>query len=336
MKLPPHVKVVLARGRPYYYLERHRGTGRAEKRQRLPNDPTSAEFWAEYARLLGVAVKPPNPNSFDIMIAEYLDSSDYRGLAKSTRAQYGLYARKFLAMWGPLEVRGLTPRNIVKARDAMESTPAAANAMLRSLSAILSWSVPMGFRDDNPVEHVRKLKGGVGYAPWPWEVIDTVERESPPWFWQAAALALYTGQRQGDVLAMRWSHIERGGIWVRQEKTNALLWIPIHARLQVILDTIPKRAVQILTNTKRGTPWTTDGFKSSWGKAQPTILKDNGFVFHGLRKSAVVTLLEAGATSAQVAAVTGQSLTMVEHYAKQVNQARLAASAILTWERSQR
>ena len=50
------------------------------------------------------------------------------------------------------------------------------------------------------------------------------------------------------------------------------------------------------------------------------------------RKSAVATLLEAGCTTAEVQAITGQSMQMVEHYAKQVNQKKLAASAILKWE----
>jgi hypothetical protein len=45
-----------------------------------------------------------------------------------------------------------------------------------------------------------------------------------------------------------------------------------------------------------------------------------------------VTLLESGCTDAEVAAITGQSRDMVEHYAKQVNQQRLAAAAILKWE----
>ena len=55
-------------------------------------------------------------------------------------------------------------------------------------------------------------------------------------------------------------------------------------------------------------------------------------VFHGLRKSAVVTLLEAGATDAEVSAITGQSREMVAHYSRQVNQNKLAAAAILKWE----
>lgn len=44
------------------------------------------------------------------------------------------------------------------------------------------------------------------------------------------------------------------------------------------------------------------------------------------------TLLEAGCTDAEVAAITGQSRQMVEHYARLVNQERLARTAILKWE----
>ncbi len=63
-------------------------------------------------------------------------------------------------------------------------------------------------------------------------------------------------------------------------------------------------------------------------------LRDKALVFHGLRKSAVVFLLEAGCTDAEVAAITGQSRQMVEHYAKQVNQRKLAATAMSKWEAS--
>jgi integrase len=63
-------------------------------------------------------------------------------------------------------------------------------------------------------------------------------------------------------------------------------------------------------------------------------IRERGLVFHGLRKSAVVTLLEAGCSDAEVAAITGQSRQMVEHYARLVNQEHLARSAILKWERS--
>ena len=40
----------------------------------------------------------------------------------------------------------------------------------------------------------------------------------------------------------------------------------------------------------------------------------------------------AGCTTADVSAITGQTLEMVEHYAKQVKQMKLACAASLKWE----
>src|SRR5262245_53001825 len=46
----------------------------------------------------------------------------------------------------------------------------------------------------------------------------------------------------------------------------------------------------------------------------------------------VVFLLEAGCSDAETSSITGQSRRTIEHYAKQVNQRRLNAAAILKWE----
>jgi hypothetical protein len=51
-----------------------------------------------------------------------------------------------------------------------------------------------------------------------------------------------------------------------------------------------------------------------------------------LRKAAVVFLLEAGCTDAEVSAISGQLREMVEHYAQQANQKKLAVAAILKRE----
>jgi hypothetical protein len=101
------------------------------------------------------------------------------------------------------------------------------------------------------------------------------------------------------------------------------------------LKDIPRTSEFILTSG-RGEAWTENGFHTAWQremkeeKFEP--LRQQKCVFHGLRKSAVVMLLEAGCTDAEVSAITGQSREMVEHYAIAVNQKKLAASAILKWE----
>lgn len=55
-------------------------------------------------------------------------------------------------------------------------------------------------------------------------------------------------------------------------------------------------------------------------------------VFSRAQKSTVMMLLEAGCTTAEVQPITEQSIGMVEHYANEVNQRKLAAAAILKWE----
>ena len=102
---------------------------------------------------------------------------------------------------------------------------------------------------------------------------------------------------------------------------------------RIIGDSAPR---DVHSHKQPGPPWTGDGFRTSWGKELDRDimlpLREAGLVFHGLRKSAVVFLLEAGCTDAEVSAITGQSRAMVEHYARRVNQQRLAAAAVLKWE----
>jgi integrase len=76
--------------------------------------------------------------------------------------------------------------------------------------------------------------------------------------------------------------------------------------LKAALDATPKRSTIILV-TKSGTPWTEDGFRSSWRKACKTA-GIVGVTFNDLRGTAVTRLALAECTEAQIAAITGHSL----------------------------
>lgn len=335
-KLPPHVVQVRNKtGRPYLYLMRYRGTPRAEKAVRLPDDPRTPEFWAEYARAMQLPAKPANPNTIEKLVEAWHASPEWKQLSDKTRIDWTRYCDRIKTSWGALEVRGIEPKNVLTLRDLYAATPASANNLIRCLSSMLAWSVPRGWRTNNPCREIKPLKGGDGYAPWSWETIEEAKETLRRDLWWVVALALYTGQREEDVLAMLKTAISGNVISVRQEKTGKQLWIPIHRDLKPVIEEAlkasPSTCLTILTNTVRR-PWTVDGFKSSWGKNKPPRVIAEKLVFHGLRKSAVVTLLEAGCTDAEVGSITGQSREMIEYYAKQVNQRRLAASAILRWE----
>lgn len=332
-KLPPYAfEVRNSTGRPYIYFQRGRGTPKQGARIRLPDDPNSPGFWEAYAVAVGLRPPARNPNHVGELARSWQDSPQWAAMSHRTREEWSRHVKRIVEHWGKLEVAGIEPKHVAMLRDAYAGTPATANNLLRCLGSMIGWGIERGYRKDNPVTHVKQFSAGDGYAPWPWEVIEAVRGTLRADLWHAVALALYTGQRLADVLAMRWSALGANGISVRQGKTGKLLLIPIHRDLKAVLASVPRTAVTILTSSQ-GTPWTNNGFQSSWRKGKPAIVSEAGLVFHGLRKSAVVTLLEAGCTDAEVAAITGQSRAMVEHYARLVNQERLARSAILRWER---
>jgi integrase len=330
-KLPPHVFSVTNRlGKSYTYLQRNRGTATAGERIRLP-DPDDPQFWSEYARLMQLAPQQKKTDTMQALIETWQASPEWSALGSKTRTEWARYCKRVNAAWGSLQVKGIEPKHVIALRDTYAGTPAAANNLMRCLSSMLGWSVPRGWRSDNPCREVKLLRGGEAYQPWPWSAIENARSDLRPDLRLAMELALYTGQRQGDVLAMRWDAISAGGVAVKQEKTGKRLFIPLHRDLRAVLDGIPKVAVTILTNSS-GRPWTKAGFRATWQDNRPDCIR--GLVFHGLRKSAVVFLLEAGATTAEVAAITGQTMQMVAHYAQAVNQQRLAASAVARWEGS--
>ena len=120
---------------------------------------------------------------------------------------------------------------------------------------------------------------------------------------------------------MTWADVDTGRIQVVQEdgaegqkKTGKKVWVPIHRDLKVELDRVERRSVMILTG-ERGRPFKLEGFKTAWQRQHECIElmtgECHGLVLHGLRKSAVCFLLEAGSTEEEVEAITRQSREMI-------------------------
>lgn len=355
--LPPHVHMTVMRGREYFAFHPHRGTTRAGKRVPLPGCPylpdgtPNTEWWSRYrtaAEATGLLDRNPTlrPGTIAAAISGYMLSPDWHNSLKPrVRKEYARHLRHVSAIWGDLAISGIEPRHVVELRDSRGDTPADANNLVIALSSLMAWSILRGHRSTNPCRDVPKFKIGDGYPPWPVDAIEHFRQHARADLEEAAVLALYTGQRLGDVLNMSWRDYTGDFIFVKQSKTSKPLGLSIHRDLQVMLDRLLHKSgaslaelrlknARILLNS-RGEPWKS-GFKASWqaqlNRPIMASLRERDLVFHGLRKSAVVFLLEAGATTAEVQAVTGQSLQMVEHYARQVNQKKLARSAILKWE----
>ena len=90
----------------------------------------------------------------------------------------------------------------------------------------------------------------------------------------------------------------------------------------------------MILTTKRGTPWTSDGFRSLGAKACETAGMV-GLTFHDLRGTALTRLALAGASVREIATISGHSLGDVQQLLDRHNMsrdARLAEAAILKLE----
>ena len=85
--------------------------------------------------------------------------------------------------------------------------------------------------------------------------------------------------------------------------------IPVGAPLKIVLDARrPEKAEGAILRNTYGNPWTSDGFRASWGTAfDRANLGDADLHFHDLRGTAVTRLALSGCTTPQIAAITGHS-----------------------------
>lgn len=269
----------------------------------------------------------PSSGTLGELIALYLASPDFTRLAESTRKTYQLGLRPWLdhKQVRHIDARAVRRAHVLEFRDALSERPGMADLFVRATQAVFRFGMDRERVDVNPAAKIPRLANGE-HRRWTDDEVGRLLLMGRPLFQMAGAMALFTGQRQGDILAMRWKDMRNGRIIVRQQKTTTALVIPIHPLLSAALDRWPKKTDTILY-TQYGEPFTTDGFRSSW------FLEKNRLgitaTWHGLRKTAAAALAEAGATVHEIAAITGhKSLREIERYTKEADQLRRAEAAV--------
>ncbi|NIJ18447.1 integrase [Sphingomonas naasensis] len=329
MLLPKYVKRVRAKGRTYYYFDTGKVADGKKVYARLP-DLRSREFGGSYAALLGhrnrghstELVRTPR------LIDLYQRSPAYRGLSDASKKLYDIYLRKLEKLLPTAPVAEITRADMRKLFDGMAEKAGAANGFLSTSSALFAWAVAREYMPANPCDGIDQLPGGE-HEPWPQHILDAALSADDGTVRLLTHLLLYTGQRLGDVLAMAWSDISGDHITVRQRKTGKVLVIRMHKDLRAELDK-RKRAGVVICTDENGRAIRDQSARYRLQKFAADL--GQKVVPHGLRKNAVIALLEADCSIAETAAISGQTLRMVEHYAKARNQQKLGDSAILRWE----
>jgi integrase len=271
------------------------------------------EFIASYNEAVARKVTPLVGVLFSILQG-YQASEDFRGLAARTREDYVAQIKLIEKAFGDFPLSALADRRtrgvFLEWRDKLAiASRRQADYAWTVLARILSWGLNRGLVPANPCEKGGRLyRGSRTDKIWTADDEANFLRKGPARLHLPLLLALWTGQRQGDLLRLPWSNYDGTHIRLRQSKGGVRVVIPVGAPLKSALDAAAKskKGPLILVNSE-GKPWTADGFRSSWRKACAAA-GVVGVTFHDLRGTAVTRLALAGCTEAKIATITGHSL----------------------------
>lgn len=280
----------------------------------LHGEPGTPEFTASYNEACTRKVTPPTGKLLSVLQA-FQQSDEFLSLAPRSRLDYMRQIKLIDKSYADFPLSAMTDkrtRGIFKAwRERLAITSRRqADYSWTVLARILSWGIDRELVAANPCARGGRLyRGSRAEKVWTAEDEAAFLRRAPTHLHLPLLLALWTGQRQGDLLRLPWSAYDGTHIRLRQSKTGARVVIKVGAPLKAALDAGPKRSTIILTNSD-GAPWSPDGFRASWGKAckRAGVV---GVTFHDLRGTAVTRLALAGCTEAEIATITGLSLRSV-------------------------
>lgn len=279
---------------------------------RLMVDPIRdpAGFVSEFNTTVKAAVQPDN-ESLAGLIVQYKSSPAYTDLSTVSQKDYDPFLAQLSSEFGDMPIIALNEhgaRAVFKDwRDTMAQTPRKADRAWSVVKRVFSWALDMELIIRNPCSGGGRLwKGTRADIIWHDEHLAVAREALNSNLHQALMLALWTGQRQGDILKLTWSAYDGQHIRLQQSKTGKRVTIRVYSELKAMLDSMEKLSPTILTNTQ-GRPWTSDGFKTSWGRA---IKKAGieGVTFHDLRGTFITTARRSGATMEEIAAASGHSI----------------------------
>jgi integrase len=277
----------------------------------LIGEPGTPEFSASYTKAVTSKMTPPRGRLLSLLQA-YQESDEFLSLAPRSRLDYLGKIKIIEKEFGDFPLSAMTDartRGIFKSwreRLALTSRRQADYAWV-VLARVLAWGVDRGLIPKNPCEKGGRLyRGSRAEKIWTTEDEAAFLKRAPQHLHLALLLALWTGQRQGDLLRLPWSAYDGSHIRLRQSKGGRPVTIKVGAPLKTALDAAPKCSPVILTNSG-GKPWTSDGFRASWGKATKGA-GITGVTFHDLRGTAVTRLALAGNNEVEIATITGHSL----------------------------
>jgi len=311
---------IMKRGKSWYVritvngrdIWRSAGKSKQAAQELLPRLRAEAEREA-----LGLPKKPLTSPTLDKFMPKYLK------WAKAHKRSYKRdewCSKQLVEAFGQFRLAEITkPRVQAFMRDRQEEVSAATvNRQVALLRKVLSYAVEQGKLDANPLQ-------GIKLFPEPPPRQPTLEqkeeqkliRAGPAWFGFMVRLAIATGCRQGELLALRWRHVDfdNAALVVEDSKSGESRRVPLHPVMLAELRSRRGLPDGYVVMMKSGEVPTTSGVVQAMRRAANKIGRRD-LRFHDLRHIAGSRLLAAGASLPEVATFLGhKTLSIARRYA---------------------
>lgn len=271
---------------------------------------------------------PVVSGSFQALVNEYRQTVYWTERRKSTLTGYEKHLKKILRVFGdkPLCLIQRADISAFYNAHAVEHR-ASANAALRVINILMNYAVSRDYIIRNPAQGIRIAGTPPRRSVWSkgaeLAFLEACEELNRPSQRRAFILGLYTGQREGDVLSLKWPNVtttpDGMTLCLTQSKTGTYLEIPA-ARIvaeELKRDTIDgicqigRRSGALVKNEYTNTGWKGDAFRKVFAQIRARAQQNHPEIdfsnlqFIDLRRTCVVRMAEQGATIPQITAVTG-------------------------------
>jgi integrase len=293
-------------------------------------------FLASYLEAENKEPAHKDGDSFSSLLLKYQGSADFKGLKPNTKRLYHAYILALRERYGSMSLKAMEHKGIrtefLDWRDKLIAQGKAATArnLLKFSQTLFQWGEERNILDVNRLRGMKQLyRSNRSENTWEPAAIGMILSGARPIVGHAIRLALWSGQRQGDLCKAKWSDIKNEALIVEQQKTGAIVGLPLIGGFRLFLDSLPKESAYIL-NSSLGTPWEESSLRQAWSGAVAGCGQDKtGNRFHDLRGTTITTLADMGASEAQIASISGhayggQAPTLRTYLRKTHVQARAA------------
>lgn len=328
----------------------------AERQKRAA--PANSGYWAAVppGTPIHALTGKPKGTVDDVVELYYRDHKKFLSKAEKTRKGYRYNIGRILEWCGGTMIAHIDRPSIKAWQVALEaSAPLMAAALLRSLRILMGVAKDWGYIADNPAEKLglataRAVEGDEEDDFDPEEDIlwqaDEVARfcriaiaEGRKSLADALMLGLNLGQREGDVLRLRWDQYdeETGLVLIRPRKVKrnqVVLAVPVSPELKAWLDAMPRptdRSKTMVVREAGSARFQPGPYREDYFRAKVAAIREEAKLrpelkFRYTRHTAATRLGEAGCTPHEIMAITGHSqLATVMKYVKP-NPAMAAAA----------